>query len=442
MLITRVALAVLLTTTLLPATSSSTDAPSDSARSDSTGVTRGNWGLGMMVRVATIPFDTEDQVVSSVVPLLYYERGIFFVRGIEGGLTLYRVGDVDLNFLGRLHFFDIPKKFQNDIQGDGALWGLQAHYAATGPWYLDVEALSGGRRRFLGYLRTGNKFENRRWRLDSWAQLQWKSSEFNTAYYGLGLDHVGGGAEIEFGLKTDYHVISNFFLFGAGQFSIYDRAARNAAFVTDDTHFQVYGGFGFSDDKGKPANSVFGTGTYVRISQGWATPSTLGQIFRGDFGDDPYNNKLTTVFYGHRLSETLIGLPFEVFWHSGLGLHWKSSVQKRALEPVLSMKLYYTVPIPVRFRFGFAEGFSYATEVPYVERLKLAEKGYEPSNLMNYLDYSVDVNLGDVFRSESFKTWWLGFSIHHRSGIFTAASQFGRIKNDSNNNTVYLQYGL
>ena len=65
-----------------------------------------------------------------------------------------------------------------------------------------------------------------------------------------------------------------------------------------------------------------------------------------------------------------------------------------------------------------------------------------PSELMNYLDFSFDVNVGDLFRSERFSRLWLGYSIHHRSSIFESASQFGRIKGGSNYNTIYLQYDL
>jgi outer membrane protein len=48
--------------------------------------------------------------------------------------------------------------------------------------------------------------------------------------------------------------------------------------------------------------------------------------------------------------------------------------------------------------------------------------------------------MGDIFRAESIKGLWLGYSIHHRSGIFTTSSAFGRIKGGSNYQTVYLQY--
>jgi len=87
-----------------------------------------------------------------------------------------------------------------------------------------------------------------------------------------------------------------------------------------------------------------------------------------------------------------------------------------------------------------AEGISYISDVTYIERTEMEEKGYSPSKLMNAIDFSVDINLGDIFNTKALKGTWLGYGIHHRSSIFESASQFGRIKGGSNYNTVYLQF--
>ena len=115
-------------------------------------------------------------------------------------------------------------------------------------------------------------------------------------------------------------------------------------------------------------------------------------------------------------------------------------MQGRFPEYVIGIKGYYTFKLPVKFRFGFAEGLSYVQEITYIEGTELAAKGYRPSNLLNYLDVSFDINLGDIFNAPSIKDLWLGYSIHHRSGIFQTSSAFGRIKGGSNYNSIYLQY--
>ena len=50
------------------------------------------------------------------------------------------------------------------------------------------------------------------------------------------------------------------------------------------------------------------------------------------------------------------------------------------------------------------------------------------------------MNLGDLFHIKAMDDIWLGYSLHHRSGIFGTSSMFGRIKGGSNYNTISLQY--
>lgn len=59
---------------------------------------------------------------------------------------------------------------------------------------------------------------------------------------------------------------------------------------------------------------------------------------------------------------------------------------------------------------------------------------------LDQIDFSLDVNLGDLIQVPALKYTWLGCSIHHRSAIFESASQFGRIKGSNNYNTDYLQF--
>ncbi len=46
------------------------------------------WAVGMAMRSAFIPFDTEgDKYVATVVPLIYFEGKRFYFWGTEGGFT-------------------------------------------------------------------------------------------------------------------------------------------------------------------------------------------------------------------------------------------------------------------------------------------------------------------------------------------------------------------
>jgi len=416
-------------------------APADSVTSDINRrlVREKRWAVGAIFRTASIPFVADESTVATFVPLIHYEGDTFFFRSLEGGFKIYRTGDWQFSALGRLRFFDIPEEYQNEIQEDQAMWGAQARYAPFGPWYLDLEPMTDSAGRLFANARLGARIDGRRWVFSPFFQAQFKTKKFNDRYYGLDREGTDAGTELSLGFTADYHVVSNVRLFLAGDITRYDNPVRHVSFIDKDFHFQGYLGVGLTNDKSKPVGGIFLDGAYVRLAQGWATPSSLADILNGNAEDDPYNNKMTSVFYGHPLSKTLFGLPIHVFLHSGLVYHWKSEVQDSAIEGVVSIKIYYTIPLPWRIKLGAAEGLSWVNKVPYVETTELAKKGYETSNLLNFLDFSADINIGDIVRSDSLRQWWFGYSIHHRSAIFETAQQFGRIKGGSNFQTLYLQ---
>ena len=68
------------------------------------------------------------------------------------------------------------------------------------------------------------------------------------------------------------------------------------------------------------------------------------------------------------------------------------------------------------------------------------KKELDTSKLLNYLDLSNDFDIGDIVNYDPLRKLWIGYSLHHRSGIFSGSSTFGRVSGGSNYNSVYLQY--
>lgn len=412
-----------------------------------------NWGLGLAFRNAIIPFSTEDKTVMSVVPMIFYETDLFYLHGFEYGIKLYKTGDWLFSAMSRRHFFDAPKDVQNVIQGDNIDFGLQARYSLPYSLYIAGEIMSDivvtddvWRGNPTMNLRLVHKMGRKGMYFEPYFELKFKSSKYNSWYYGLNQVDVDGGIEMSLGFIANYQVISNFYLFGAGKFTMLDGSVRgvnipingNNVSVNSDMHAEVYFGFGFSNDESKPRKTKLRNAGYWRVGQGFATPSTLEQILHFEATPDTNNNKLTSIFYGHPLTDELFGIPLEVYISPGFTWHWKSDVQPNSFELGLAIKLYYTIKWPIRWRLGAAEGVSWVNKVPYMEANSLVEKDYNPSNLMNFLDFSVDLNIGDIVGSEPMKQWWLGYYIHHRSSIFESAQHFGRISGGSNHHTIYL----
>ena len=399
-----------------------------------------DWGIAAGLRVARIPFDTKDNTVTNFIPQLYYEDDLFFLRGLEGGIKITGTDRWGLNALGRLRFFDIPKKFQNEIQEDTVDLGLQLRYLPGADAFVEFEILSDQDYRFHANLRTGLDLEHGALEWTPYVNFNFKSSNFNDYYYGLDIEDVGAGVDLSAGLKFQYHLISNLYLIGSFQLTYLDHNVRHSEFVDKNLLDETFLGIKFSNERKKSRKKSLRITPYFRLAHGWATPSNLGEIVSGDTENDKYNNQLTSIFYGHPLTDELFGLPLDIYLTPGFIWHWSSDVQSSSQEYVLAIKAYYTFKWPISWRFGFAEGVSYVNQVTYIEESELNKKDYEVSKLMNYLDFSLDINLGKLFGLKDLSTLWLGYSIHHRSSIFENASHFGRIKGGSNYNTVYLQW--
>jgi len=404
------------------------------------------WGLGVLVRNAEIPFDTEADNVTSFVPMMFYQGETFFIRGLEGGAHVYQNNNWQFNAMARMRFFDIPAEYQNEVQGDTIDLGFQARKSFSNDSFFDVEVFSDLEGNPYANVGQSWYFQHDSWEFMPKLSARYKSASFNSHYYALsGIaeiteQSIGAGIEVNAGVETRYHVANNFYLLASVNGTLLDKNAYQSDVVSQRWQTEAYLGFAFFNDISKAKKSDLTNHGYLRVAHGWATPSNIGDILAGDTVKDEFNNQLSSIFYGLPLTDELFSLPLDIYLTPGFVWHWNSEVQDSEQEYVLAIKAYYTINWPVRWRFGLAEGLSYASDVSYIEASEMERKGYRPSELMNYIDFTVDINLGDIFNINALNETWLGYSIHHRSAIFESASQFGRIKGGSNYNTVYLQF--
>lgn len=402
-----------------------------------------SWGIGALVRNAEIPFDTDADNVTSFVPMMFFQGETFFMRGIEGGAHLYKHQDWEFNAIGRLRFFDIPAEYQNAVQGDTVDAGFQARRYFSDTSFVDLEMLSDLKGNPYANLTKHWYFQHESWEFMPQIQARYKSASFNSRYFALEDltgDNIGAGLELSAKVESRYHVGSNFYLLGSVGATLLDDNAYDAAAIEQRWQSELYLGFAFFNDATKAKKASLRNRGYLRVAHGWATPSNIGDILSGNTEKDEFNNQLSSIFYGFPLTDELFSLPLDIYLTPGFVWHWNSEVQGSEQEYVLGIKAYYTINWPLRWRLGVAEGLSYVSDITYIEAAEMEEKGYRSSELMNYLDFSIDVNLGDLIGVKGLEDAWLGYSIHHRSSIFESASQFGRIKGGSNYNTIYLQF--
>lgn len=397
------------------------------------------WGIAMGLRSAGIVFDADQSVVNDILPLIFYDNGRLFIDGLEAGYRLFQGENWQLSPFARYRFFDIPEEYQNEIRESGLDLGGQFTYYFSDWFHTDFEVLSDQSGRFYANLTPSLEIERGALEFRPFVRFRWKSADFNNRYYGLAKEEPGSAMDAQIAAEIRYHVFRNLYLLGRASLLILDSDTRNVSFIDKSTQGEAFLGIGFFNDKKNPVDTLVSK-PYIRLAHGWGTESNLSEIMTGNTESDPYNNQLTSVFFGVPLADELFGIPISTYLTPGIVHHHSSEVQDRSTEYVLAVKFYYTIKWPTLWRLGFAEGLSYADRIPYLEAKDMEEKGYRPSQLLNFLDFSIDLSLGHLFRVECMEDLWLGYSIHHRSGIYSKSSAFGRISGGSNYNTVYLQY--
>ena len=93
-------------------------------------------------------------------------------------------------------------------------------------------------------------------------------------------------------------------------------------------------------------------------------------------------------------------------------------------------------------RISMGAGISYAQAVPVLERRNQERSGRNTSQLLNYLDPTIDISVGDVLGVQSLKKTFLGFGVSHRSGIFGTSQLLGNVNGGSNYIYSYLEWEM
>lgn len=448
-----------------------------------------NWGIAIGYRIARIPYPSNDKQVSDVIPLLFYDGDTFFIHGLSGGIKLYNKKQWQFSLLGRYRYFDIPAAYQNQVRGDGLDVGGQLKYRVNDKLEANAEIMSDNEGRFYTALNTRYHVDSGSLEFVPYATLRLKSADFNNRYFGLDGFHnpdnpsqifknkIGTGLDLTLGSELRYHVISNLYLIGRAQLTtLLDNSTRNAASIDRNTFGEVYLGVAFFNDKTGKKTSSLKAKPYIRIAHGWASPSSIGEIIKFQSEPDAQNNQFNSIFYGYPIADSLFGInAFDIYITTGFVYHQHAGAYKQVLSPGeginsadlkylsenacdgvnpctityerqptteydIAMKAYYNLYWPVHWRVGLAEGLSYVSTVTNIEQREMDQKGYRASKLVNFLDFTLDLSLGDTFGVKSIDDLYFGIGVHHRSSIFESSSAFGRIKGGSNYISTYLQY--
>lgn len=395
------------------------------------------WGLGSALRSASVPYAGSDNPrIDSYVLLLYLETPYLFLNGTEGGIKLYDDASWQLAAYGAMHFVDMPRHNDNYFTDDTADLGLLLSHK-DGRTHTDLLLLSDPAWRLHAKLRIGTDRTEGALQWHPYATFEYNSAAYNSYYYGNGRVSIKDDAVAEAGIDTRLYLTDDIALIGNAK--LHYIGANSAAAATTQGAYQseFYVGAGLFQSPKRPSHTFRPKG-YVRIGFGEATPSSFSENIQGEGARDLHALYMLSLFYGLPLSKTLFGTDIHTYFTPGFVHHFANSLQPPAQEYIGAIKFFYRPPT-WWLRFGFATGLSYITRTTYIERYINTKDGYDhTSHLLQNIDISFDVSLSHLLGGR-WRNLWFGYALHHRSGVFESAHQYGQIKGGSNYNTLYLQ---
>ncbi len=192
----------------------------------------------------------------------------------------------------------------------------------------------------------------------------------------------------------------------------------------------------------------------LRFAYGVESDSDLGEIISFQKPTDhKYRFDVLSLDAGYLLAPSIFELPLDLYIKGGTSLfrsedlskypelHGMQDVSSKDIyEFTLYIKLYYNIDFwNNRVRIGLGEGGSYTTD--YLAPEVIEEHTENPENpkyskFLNYLDISLDIDIGKLFRLNSLQNTYLGYTLKHRSGIFGTVNG---VSGGSNYNTISIE---
>jgi len=176
----------------------------------------------------------------------------------------------------------------------------------------------------------------------------------------------------------------------------------------------------------------------ARILYGKATESTLGDVLIGNLGSHPENLSAIAIDGGYLLKKDYFNLPLDIYVKAGFSQYNEGNYDN-VYEVLAYIKLFYNFDfLNNRVRVGFGEGGSYTSDIIRAEALEAqSSKDGKTSYFLNYLDITLDFDIGKLVHYKPLDEIYVGIALKHRSGIFGLIN--GVKKGGSNYNSIYIE---
>ncbi len=422
----------------------------------------GGAGLGVATRMERSPY-RDGGVRHDLVPLYLYDGKYVYLHAFRVGLKLDRGQDhrFDVFLSHRFEGFPydrIPAGLAGMAErGPGV--DLGASYQRSGPWGAvygellhDVSGASRGNELRLGY---NYEWRSGRLRLRPYAMLAARDANLNDYYYGVRASEAtaerpayapGAGVNTSVGLYAAYSLSERWRLLGGLSATRWASGVRNSPIVENRAQVAAMLGmmYDFSPEIEPWPDKL---PLVVKLLRGASTDCNLLPVMRLSCTSTRTNDHtgISAIEVGRPFIERLNGWPLDFVGYVGLLKHHERGLQPDYWQVNAYMKaFYYGFPWSgrVRTRIGFGAGVSYAQRLPFVEERDQTRRGRNASKLLNYLDPSIDLSLGDLIGVRALREAYVGFGVSHRSGIFGTSQLLGNVSGGSNYIYSYVEWKM
>ena len=431
----------------------------------STPVGAGNVGLGYALKVEASPYKDANSR-AELLPLFSYEGERLFLHSSRIGLKLLDTPEQRLDVFIDKRLEGFPLK-----SPPASLAGMATRQSSTDaglsyryrqPWgTLRAEVLKGlssDQKGFEARVGYSQPIRSGRWTLTPDASLSYRSAKLNDYYYGVRASEAtasraaysaGAGLNASVGLYASYQASQNWRLLGGATATLLSGNIQDSPVVGKRVLPAVYVGAAYDFGAPRAPSADQGTPTYIKLLHGASTEDgchlikiLTARCFSTSSSD---RTNVQAIQIGKPIAQNFNGWPVDFVGYVGLTRHDERGLQANGLQADVFMKAYY-YGFPwrdkVKTRLGMGLGLSLAQRVPYVESNKATTSSDPSSRLLQYLDPTIDVSVGDIVGSRTLRDTYIGVGVSHRSGIFGSSRLFGNVNGGSNYIYTYVESAL
>ncbi len=429
----------------------------------------GSVGLGVITQIEASPYQGAGARFN-LQPLYLYEGERAFLQSGRVGLKLLDTPAhrLDLFLDKRLEGFQANKipasvagmAMRSSSTDAGLAYSYQESWGTLRAELLfDAANTTKGSEARLGY---SHEWRSGPWTLRPGVSLSMRDAKLNDYYYGVLPGEAtaaraayapGAGVHASAGVHGTYALTERWQLLGGVSATVLSSAVKNSPIVQKRVLPAIYVGavydFGGQNNGQKRQASEPGTPTWFKLMYGQATEDGchLARIVTARCLSTASKN--ATSIAGMQVGKTLVqGLnswPIDVVGYAGLLHHNERGLQPNGAQLDLFVKAFYTgFPWSDRLktRLGLGAGVSLAQRVPYAEAPNATTGPKPASRILQSLDPTIDVSLGDLLGYRPLKQTYLGFGVSHRSGVFGSSRLLGNVNGGSNYIYTYIESAL